>query len=405
MTGRAQQDIITYMNSHNTSSAGGKKNILILLWATGAAEREFLLGFSRYARRKPDWSLNLLRTRETFSDEARRAIESGEYDGVVTDEVTLESNPSIRPTKNTALVVFGTRPAVPICDCPRISYIENDNADIGRFGARHFLGLGRFASYGFVLTTMPHGWAKDRAQGFRDELAAHRCAAEIYEPEKTKRTLSNWIKRLAKPAALMVAWDNLAIETIGAARRAGCAVPAQVAVLGVDNDDLLCNFSSPSISSICPDHGENGFVAASELDGWLSGRFRKGNRLKVCSGKSIVQRESTGALPPAAHLILSAQEFIRRNATRNIGVKDVVEFLGVSRRLADLRFSEFCNCTIHETIIRFRIEEVRKLLLSTRLSVKKVARVCGFTNVSHLETLFRARCGDSMQRWRQTHTA
>ena len=393
------------MKSHTASSAKGTrgKSVLVLLWATGASEREFLLGFSRYARRHPNWSINLLRARESFSADALDAIESGAYDGIVTDEATLQQNPLIRPTKRTALVVFGTRPSAPAYACQRISYIENDNTDVGRLGARHFLDLGSFASYGFVLTTVPHGWAKDRARGFREELDAHGCTSAVFDPRKAKRTLSDWIRALAKPAAVMVAWDNIAIEAIAAAHRAGCSVPGQVSVLGVDNDDILCNFSSPSISSISPDHDENGFLAAGELDGWLSGSFRKGNRLKVCSGKSLVVRESTAPIAPAAHLIHSAREFIRRNATRDISVKDVVEFLGVSRRLADLRFAEFNNGSIRETILRYRLEEVRKLLLATQLPIVRIARACAFNSVSHLETLFRQRFGDTMLRWRQRH--
>ena len=393
------------MKSHAASSAKAArgKRILVLLWATGAPEREFLLGFSRYARRHPNWNVNLLRARETFSIDAMQSIESGAYDGIVTDEATLLQNPRIRPTKRTALVVFGTRPSAPAYDCRRISYIENDNTDIGRLGARHFLDLGSFASYGFVLTTVPHGWAKDRARGFREELDARGCTSAVFDPQKAKSSLSDWIRSLAKPAAVMVAWDNIAIEAIAAAHHAGCSVPGQVSVLGVDNDDILCNFSTPSISSISPDHDKNGFLAAGELDGWLSGSFRKGNRLKVCSDKSLVARESTAPLVPAAHLIRSAREFIRRNATRDIGVKDVVEFLGVSRRLADLRFAEFNDGSIRETILRYRLEEVRKLLLATQLPVVKVARACAFGSVSHLGTLFKRRFGMSMLRWRQAN--
>ena len=116
--------------------------------------------------------------------------------------------------------------------------------------------------------------------------------------------------------------------------------------------------------------------------------------------KTIVERESTAPLAPATHLIRDALEFIRQNATKNIRVTDVVEHLHVSRSLADLRFREFQGETIRETITRIRLDEVKKRLLSTKIPVGKLARVCGFSNVSHLEVMFRRRFGMSMGRWR-----
>lgn len=383
-----------------SASSDDRRNILLLLWATGAPEREFLLGFSRFARQRPGWNVNLLRARESFSPQEIASIESGEYHGIVTDEATLAEHPALRPSRNTALAVLGSRPDRVPYGTPRISYVENDNADIGRFGARHFLGLGRFCAYGFVQTAVPHDWASERAAGFASTLAEARRECAVYVPGGTDEPLSDWIRRLPKPAAIMVAWDNIALDTAAAARRAGCPVPGQVAILGVDNDDILCNFATPSISSIAPDHGENGFLAAEELDGWMSGRFRRGARRRVCTGKTLVERESTAPLPPAAHLILGAMEFIRRNATRNVKVPDVAAFLGVSRRLLDLRFAEFSGMTVRETILRHRLEEVRRLLLSTSLPVVKIARACEFPSVSRLETLFRARYGCSLQKWR-----
>lgn len=383
----------------------GRRNILILLWATGASERDFLLGFSRFARQRPGWNINLLRARESFSSREIAAIESGEYHGIVTDEATLAEHPAIRPSKRTALAVLGTRPKRCPYVAPRVSYIENDNIDIGRLGARHFLGLGRFRTYGFVQTAIPHDWALRRAEGFASALAAAGRQCAIYAPGAAAEPLADWIRRLPKPAALMVAWDNIALEAAAAARRAGCPVPGQVAILGVDNDDILCNFSSPSISSIGPDHGENGHMAAEELDGWMAGRFRGGARRRVCTGKTLVERESTAPLSPAAHLVLAAAEFIRRNATRNIKVPDVAAFLGVSRRLLDLRFAEIGGATIRETIIENRLGEVRRLLLSTAMPVVKIARACEFPSVSRLETLFSARYGASLQKWREENAA
>ena len=123
----------------------------------------------------------------------------------------------------------------------------------------------------------------------------------------------------------------------------------------------------------------------------------------LCSGAKIIQRESTAQLTPASHLILSALEFIQKNATRNIRVDDIVRHLKVSRRLADLRFREFQGESILETITRIRLEEVAKRLLTTQIPASTIAKTCGFEDVSYLGKLFRRKYGETLQRWRKFH--
>ena len=374
------------------------KNILVLLWSTGASGRDFLYGLSNYLKERPSWSIRLMPTDEELSDDIVDAIRSGTFDGIVTDGGTLAENPVLQSHKGTALVVFGTRASGDQDD--NITYIQNDNRTIGRIGAQHFLGLGNFRSFGFVPTVRAHPWSLDRAAGFAEELARAGLKADVF----AERSLTAWLQRLPKPCAVMTAWDSRAIEVVETAKKSGLNVPRQVAVLGVDNDELLCGFTTPSISSVYPPHKENGFAAGQALDRLFEKTGGGGNNVIVCSGARIVQRESTAPLTPASHLILSALEFIQKNAARNIRVDDVVSHLKVSRRLADLRFQELQGESILETITRIRLEEVAKRLLTTRLPVSKIAKSCGFDNVSYLGKIFRRRYGDTLQHWRQSHS-
>ena len=374
------------------------RNILLLLWSTGASGRDFLIGFSRYARTHPEWRLHLRHVSDFLHSDVARAAFRGGYDGIVTGADVLRDIPELASSPRTAVVTFSTYRKI---DTPaRVVFVQNDNAEIGRYGARYLSSLGNFRSFGFVPTNLSRDWAAIRAESFRAELAGNRRPCQIFGEGDSRMPLKVWLRRLPKPAAVMAACDTRAIEVIATCTRAGLSVPAQVAVLGVDNDELLCEFEQPTLSSILPRHDETGYLAAKTLNRLLRGWQPKDPKRILCSKQTIVERESTAPLTPATHLIRDALVFIRRNAARNIRVTDVVEHLHVSRSLADLRFREFQGETIRETIARIRLDGVRKRLLSTHIPVGKLARVCGYSNVSHLEVMFRRRFGMSMGRLR-----
>ena len=118
----------------------------------------------------------------------------------------------------------------------------------------------------------------------------------------------------------------------------------------------------------------------------------------------VVERESAAASSPAAHLLSRATEFIRKNATKGIGPDDVADFLGVSRRLADLRFQQFSGETINETIVRHRLDAVKKFLATTDRSIRAISEACGYTEPTYLKTLFKRRFGTTMREWRAQNT-
>lgn len=375
------------------------KKILVLLWSTGQSGRDFLYGFSQYARHKPNWNVRLLHARGASSPETEAAAQRGDFDGIVTDVDTLAENPAIRACPRTAVVIFGSERSEPKAN--RIGYVQNDDRDIGRLGAEHLRSMGRFRSFGFVMEPPCNQWMRDRASGFVDYLAQRGQSAEVFN-YRTDTSLAEWLRRLPKPTAIMAAWDNQAIKVIQTAKDCGFDVPKLVSVLGVDNDELLCEFVKPSLSSICPSHDENGYESAKLLDRWLSGH-PPSKRVVVCAGKVIKVRESTAPLSPSAHIIFSATEYIRHNAGKDIKVDDVVRHLGISRRLADLRFREVLGESILTTITRYRLCEVEKRLLTTRLPIAKIAANCGFHSVPHLETIFRRKNSDTLQHWRECH--
>ena len=384
-----------------SSRPARRKNVLILLWSsTISSGRDFLAGFARRARHRHDWNLHLRISKKTLEPNILHAIKFGGYNAIVTDEDSYNSIPQGAIPKQTSVVVFGTYdPTAP----KNVFFVQNDNAAIGRFGGQYLFGLGRFRSFGFVPTEVKHGWSQIRAEAFAKELGRLKIAVRVFDHTDKSSSLKAYLVGLQKPAAVMAACDTTALEIIETCKRAKLAIPGQISVLGVDNDELLCEFGNPTISSVLPRHDTVGEMAVTALYKMFRQTKSSKPRVTICDKQTVVERESTAPLSPATHLITSALDFIRQNATKPITTDDVVRHLGVSRSLAALRFREYQGETIREVILRTRLDEVKKRLATTQLSVTKVAGVCGFTDIPHLQVIFKRRFGLPMGKWRRQH--
>ena len=377
------------------STKGTKRRILLSFGNTGASGRDFLYGFSRYYRKKPDWTLDL-RFSGGIPQVWREEMHDVRYDGIVVDATVIDSGFSPSSAK-APVIVFGDSP--PARGGGKVLYVQTDNRAVGRFGARHLMSLGNFMSYAFVPTMEPLEWAGERAAGFAEELAAAKLECRTFRG-RAARDLGEWLAALPKPAALMCACDIVAHAVIERCRARGIDVPREVAVLGVDNDETLCELSSPSISSILPDHDAAGVAAAEMLDRLFSGRARGRESRRICAKMRFMERESTAPIPPASKLIMRARAIIANKATSGIGVAAVAKELGVSRALLDLRFRQFARSSVRAEIEAARLEAVRRKLLSTALPIKTIAASCGYRGAAHLGAIFRRRYGITMSECR-----
>jgi LacI family transcriptional regulator len=276
-------------------------------------------------------------------------------------------------------------------------------------GAHYLLSIGRHRTYGFVPTVSRQYWSQARLDGFSSTLRENGIEPVVFRtdaPAGTKADLDGlqaWLKCLPKPAAVMAAWDTRATQVVEMANEAKIAIPSQLAVIGVDNDELLDESTVPPLTSIRPDHEKLGFVAARELERLMNGRSAKPYVAFLSRPKELVERESAIATAPAAYLLERANRFIAKNATKGISARDVADYLGVSRRLADLRFQQFNGETINETIIRHRLDAVKKMLATTNRPIKTVSIACGYTGLAYLKTLFKRRFGLTMRDYRAQH--
>ena len=375
-----------------------------------ASWREFLKGFLDRARIHPNWSIRLLQSPDELTPEHVDDILANGTDGIVACEsIPVESKMCLK-SMNIPLVVIGMKDDDFERKTGGTVFIRNDDEDIGRFGAKYMLSLGNFASWGFVPNQKATYWSELRQKGFIDELSSSGKKTEVFISEPASgapgdsASLSRWLISLQKPAAVMAAYDGRARHILEACIEAHIKVPQQVAILGVDNDPLLCDFATPSITSIAPDHAKEGQIAADTLATLLRNPRKNISKTILSSAKRIFERESTAHISPSATLVKRALAFIDRNCGNPIRVKDVIDYLGVSRSLADLRFRETRGETLSQAITRRRLEEVARRLAETHLPIHKISTSCGFSNVNHLKNLFRRHYGKSMREWRSGTT-
>jgi LacI family transcriptional regulator len=376
-----------------------RKNILLFIWERDVSAREFLAGFTHYSNSGPLWSVRILYAADALLPSTTLDIAAGRYDGIVLTDTFLAAHPEFGCNPSTAITVIGD-----ISVCKRrpngiFTSVNIDNPEIGRIGADFLMSLGAFSCYAFVPPTRTEAWDCARVEGFRKSIESAKRRCEIYN---RSTPLDAWLAELPKPVALMAACDYTAIEVMSICARLSLRIPQDISIIGVDDDELLCESVRPPLSSIRPSHFASGFQtgrALNELFRTGVGAKRKTKPI-LCSDAKIIERESTRYLPPAVHLISAATNYIKANVCEKISVGDVVRHLGVSRRLADLRFHEYSKMSINETITEIKLKELATRLLTSKRSIRSVAAALNFHDLSYLGRLFRKRFGMTMFDWR-----
>ena len=217
------------------------------------------------------------------------------------------------------------------------------------------------------------------------------------------------LQTLPRPCGVVAYNDRCARETMDACHFAGLSIPSQIQIVGVDNQDDICENMRPRLTSVEPDFEGVGHLMAQHIDALLRGGTRP-PRLSVCGVRRIAERDSTIDLSGAARLVTAAEKLILAHACRGLDgdsprglVPDALAAaLHVSRRLLELRFREVRGEGVAEAIRRRRLAEVCRLLRETDIPVGEIAFRCGFPVQTHFNALFRRTYGCSPREWRSS---
>jgi LacI family transcriptional regulator len=196
--------------------------------------------------------------------------------------------------------------------------------------------------------------------------------------------------------------DQLGVRLLDACQRGGIAVPEEVAVVGAENEETLCTFATPRLSSVQFDGQAVGFVAAQMLDNLMHGRAQAPLQ-QLVPPKGIVARESSDGCVIHDPLVARAVRIIRENASFGINVNDLCERLNASRSTLDRRMHAALKRTPKQEILRVRFRDVERLLRETDLTVEAIAAQTGFTHSQYLQTAFKEWSGLSPGQFRLAH--
>ncbi|MCE6988441.1 DNA-binding transcriptional regulator [Dyadobacter sp. CY323] len=283
--------------------------------------------------------------------------------------------------------------------------------EAGELGADYFLkkGFTNFAFYGFNDIV----WSRERAEGYEERLKAKGHKVHYFEHKKARSTelwyykpssLSRWLKSLPKPIALMTCDDNQGQHITEACRAVGIRIPEEVAVLGVDNDEMICDLSDPPLSSIALDVEKGGYDAARLLDHMIRNGTKDYYDI-IVKPSQVITRHSTDIYATNDDHIASSLKYIHQNIEKNLHVDEVVKQVPLSRRALEKRFLEITGYPIYKYIFNLRIEKFTQKLLDTDMSVFEIALDMGLNDSKNIARQFRQAKGCSPSVYRNKYLA
>ncbi|AQQ71048.1 Xylose operon regulatory protein [Limihaloglobus sulfuriphilus] len=373
--------------------------VILLISTARGYDRALLSGITKYARLHGPW---------TFYNEPggqhERVIpilENWNADGIVAHVSELEQLEKLR-RPGLPVIAFGGKQKY-----HSVHTIHPDSGAIGKMAADFFLEK-NFRNFAFCGWSDMY-WSTERGEAFRDELKKHGFKIQFYSRpqmryqrpwEKEQKLLMDWLKSLPKPVAVMACNDDRALHILEACKNQGISVPNEVAVLGVDNDRLICHLTNPILSSIELDYERTGYEAAEFLKELMDGAKYEPRMISAFPLR-VIERGSTPALITNEPLVARALDFIYVNSKRPIQVTDVAEAVVASRRTLEQKFRNERNRSVLQEIRRARVQRVARMLEETNLSIYKIAIILGFTSVNNISRYFRRETGISPSEHRE----
>lgn len=352
--------------------------------------RGVLRGIARWLREHGPWSL-FLEQRE-LGAALPDWIRDWDGDGII----TRSDDPRLQRTGLPTVGLYDRTE-----DRLKLPMILNDNLAVGRMGARHLAdrGFRHLAYYG----VRRERWSELRLAGAAEAARAAKSSFAVHASggkwEASQERLQRWIISLPRPLGLVAANDLHGLRALDACRRAGLAVPEQVAVVGADDDAEVCELSDPPLSSVAFNPERVGYESATLLDRLMSGGSRPREPLLV-PPLGVSTRQSTDILAIDDPDVARAVHYIRRHAFEGITVEDVLEDVPLSRRALEHRFRRRLGRTPKEEIQRLRFEEAKSLLASTDLPIARISDRLGFHQPAYLSGVFKKETGLSPAAYR-----
>jgi LacI family transcriptional regulator len=386
----------------SAGAPGTTRTVALLIETSNSYARGLLTGIIQYTRERTSWS--------TYLGEHGRGDSPPEWlghwkgDGII---ARIENGRIAQAVAESGL------PAVDVSAAnllPKLPWIETDDRAVADAAYEHLAERG-FRNFAFCGDPR-FNWSNWRGEHFarRAREAGFDChmlnsavtASDSDEWSIQAERITAWVASLPKPVGIMACYDLMGREVLQACRRGALAVPDQVAVVGVDNDEHLCELSDPPLSSVIPDTRGTGYKAAELLDGLMRGVAVE-VRGYFIPPLGVAARRSSDVIAVEDADVAAALRFIRDRACHGIGVSDVLDAVPLSRRILEARFKKLIGHSPHDEIDRVRLNRVKELLRDTELSLYEIARRVGFQHAEYLSVWFKKSAGLTPSDYRREH--
>lgn len=380
--------------------------VLVQISTVAKSNRDKLAGILQYIRLHTPWDVQLI---DRVDDAPSVAdVRGWRAHGMIVKRM---------PDERGGLIDLGIPTVVIDAQLPRYTalkkatYITCDAKAVTGAAADHLVGKG-FKSFAYIVDDRRSEWSLMRGRLFQRRLGDHGFVCSVYAhrmrggrksggwpPERD--ALIRWLKSLPKWTAVFVSNDRQARQILQLCQLAKIGIPSELAVLGCDNDELLCENTTPPLSSVEPDFETCGYQAAQLLEGLML----RGQRVRqnlLYGVKRIVERESShlGSRVPDGRVRMGL-DFIRLNAAQTIGVCDIARHMRVSRRMAELLFRKHLDHSITEKIQLARVEKMKRFLADTDRPITMLCDACGYQSEAHAKRLFKRVTGHTMSQFRK----
>ncbi|ANE45095.1 hypothetical protein SY83_00535 [Paenibacillus swuensis] len=375
------------------------KHVALLIETSNEYARGLLNGIISYTRTHRPWSIYLGEHSRLDTDFSWLSHWNG--DGILARIETKEMAELVH-SLNLPTVDLSASRLLPHLPC-----VETNDCTIAKWAAEHLVSRGfkYFAFFGdeaFPWSEARFRYFKQQLeqQGHEVHLYHHRASSTVIEDRKA---MAEWIQRLPRPVGIMACYDTAALKLLEACRLAGVSVPEDAAVISVDNDSLLCNLSTPSLTSIQPDTLKTGYQAAALLDQMMSGVTIE-PAVYAVEPVEVVTRMSSDIIAVDDRYVAEAVQYIREHAYEDIKVQDLLRVIPLSRRSLDHRFLRALGRTPHEEIVAVKMKLVIRLLVDTDWTLPVIAEQIGFKHAEYMSVAFKKFTGVSPGSYRELHT-
>jgi LacI family transcriptional regulator len=377
------------------------KKVMLMIDTSRASSRQFLQGIARYMHMHESWEVYIQPPTYITSNKMNfyNWIKQNNFDGIMFRDSFNQKNIMKLNISKTVFLTTGE-------SFPGIITIRTDSYGISQMAADYFINLGfkNFAFCGFDKLS----WSNRRLDAYKKILDKNKgfnffhytCPHGIHDMVKEKLNISNWLRNLPIPLCVFACNDDRGIYILDVCKAIGLRVPDEVAVLGVDNDELVCNLSTPSLSSIQVGFEKAGFDAAAALNRLMNGEVEATNIIITAKALQIVTRRSSESFAIEDEEVRKALIFIREHYQEPIQISDIVEATCLSRRSLQYLFKKLLNRTISEELNILRINDIKTKLLNTKDRIKIIATSLKYVDITNFTRFFKQYTSMSPKEYR-----